>query len=126
MATDAVISDLDAENQPAPTRLRKLMAAATSSAKEAYGGRQAEAAIRDWGRYDDAVRQTVQDMDQRRMDYVDTLFQDCGFSREQAEQNARVLYAGLIGLEQLATRKNARSSDDLIHLLETLLAGPKA
>ena len=121
MATDAVISDLDAEGQPAPERLRKLMATATSSANEAYGGRQAEAAIRDWGRYDKAVQNAVQDVDQRRMGYVAALFQDCGFTPGLAEQNARLLYAGLVGIAHL----RASESKDLGTLLEILLASPK-
>ncbi len=120
-ATQAVITRLDAGESPAKERLQQLVNTATSGANTPYGGRLAEAATRDWGRYDAQVRRVVKDMDQRRVGYVAGLFCELGFTPDVAGLRARLLYGGLLGLEHLSDGQNPTLPGDLKQLLDMLL-----
>ena len=124
-ATDTVIRGLENSELAPRTRLRQLLQLAASDRDRAYGGDLAEAAIRDWARYDGAVKTALRQIDRRRLDYVAGLLRDCGQGRERARINADILYGALGGLKQLSYLKQVNPTQALQHLLDTMLTqGP--
>jgi hypothetical protein len=66
--------------------------------RRAFSGKLAlERAIRSWATVDSTARNAVQAIDRRRLDYVESLLRDAGFSRETAQARARILYWTFIG-----------------------------
>ncbi|MEE9387803.1 MAG: TetR/AcrR family transcriptional regulator [Paracoccaceae bacterium] len=122
VATDAVITALDQGEMAPREHLSRLMEIATSTANAAYGGPQAEAAIRDWARYDRTVRTAVATIDQQRIHYVQGLLQKLGQDRKLAAHNARILYAALIGLAQISGLNGLSPQQDLLLLLDRIIA----
>src|SRR5580698_838698 len=68
---DEVIEAVEAEDKDARSRLRQLFALAAASGREML---KIELAIRNWARRDDAVAERLQQVDNRRMNYMRTLF----------------------------------------------------
>ena len=123
-ATGAVIEALEDSNTPAETRLHRLMTLATSDQVTPYGGPMAEAAIRDWARYDNMVQTAVSDVDQQRINYVKDLFVELRHSEMNAQSNANLLYGALIGLLQLSNLGGLNPQDELLNLLDRMLSAP--
>jgi AcrR family transcriptional regulator len=90
VAAEEIIADLEAiagDESPLPVLLR-----------QAFSGKLAlERAIRSWATVDSTARNAVQAIDRRRLDYVESLLRDAGFSRETAQARARILYWTFIG-----------------------------
>jgi AcrR family transcriptional regulator len=90
VAAEEIIADLEAiagDESPLPVLLR-----------QAFSGKLAlERAIRSWATVDSTARNAVQAIDRRRLDYVESLLRDAGFSRETAHARARILYWTFIG-----------------------------
>lgn len=119
VATDQIITQTDSHSPTAKDRLRRLVDLATQDVEDEYGGNQAEAAIRDWARYSPEAATRLQQVDQHRLRYLETLFKEA--SPAAPAQNARLLYAALIGLEALSTAPATTRTNDLQCLLATLL-----
>jgi AcrR family transcriptional regulator len=102
-ATATIIEAVNAAEQDGPGRLRALteMIASLSASNE-YGGVQAEPAIRDWARVDPTVADAMRQVDGERIDFVCTLFRQCGSDAELAREQATLFYAGFVGLQALA------------------------
>ncbi len=120
-ATKDIIELVNLRASTAKDRLRVLVQISTSSTDTAYGGVLAEAAIRDWARYDKTAAAAVKAVDKRRLDFVQTQFQAHGTPNAICKQNANILYAALIGLEHLSHHGFASRSRDLGALLDHLL-----
>jgi len=90
VAAEEIIADVEAiagDESPLPVLLR-----------QAFSGKLAlERAIRSWATVDSTARNAVQAIDRRRLDYVESLLRDAGFSRETAQARARILYWTFIG-----------------------------
>ncbi len=110
----------DRETDPRD-QLRLLIKTITSDINVPYGGLLAEAAIRDWARFDSEVVQIVRQVDQSRLKYLSTLFRDAGASTIASRQYAILIYGALIGLEYLSCEKLAKLKSDLSALLDLLL-----
>lgn len=123
-ATEAIISYVDGTGGSGRERLQSLVNASTGGEAEAYGGVQVEAAIRDWGRYDPAVREALKSVDQRRLRYVADLFGECGFDANASRSNANLLYGALIGLEALSVHSPIERRQELTRLLGHLAPAP--
>lgn len=124
-ATEAIIAHVDAEGGTPRERLRCLVEISTRADTSAYGGVRVEAAIRDWARYDEAARMALKSVDERRLAYVQALFSDCGFEPPTCRAHARLLYAGLIGLEALSVHSPGDRHAELARLLDMLLASDR-
>lgn len=120
-ATDSIIEALETDDASAVERLRKLVEVSTGSADKDYGGVLVEAAIRDWARYDTSAAETVRTVDEGRLAYLNTLFEQCGFTPAKSVSNSASLYGALIGLASLSHNGLADLRADLGFLLETLL-----
>ncbi len=60
-----------------------------------------ELVIRAWARQDEQVRQVQERIDQQRLAYVHTLLRQILGDTPQAESNSRLLYALVVGSEQM-------------------------
>ncbi len=120
VATHDVISDV-ADGPGPEEQLRQLVYIATSEKSEPYGGAQAEAAIRDWARYDKNVAEALERVDAIRRQFLRVLFEKSGVPPAQCVSYANILYAALIGLEQLSRTGVLERKNDLSALLVLLL-----
>jgi AcrR family transcriptional regulator len=109
---DEVIERVEAEGGDARARLRRLFALAAS----AKGLLKVDLAVRDWARRDAAVAERLRRVDNRRMDYLRSLFGD--FCSPEDEVEARCLLVGSlwIGSHYMAAEHGARSRDDVLEL----------
>jgi AcrR family transcriptional regulator len=118
---DEVIERLEGEGGDARAKLRRLFALASSS--EARGLMKIDLAIRDWARRDKAVARRLRRVDNRRMEYMRSLFG--AFCRDEDEVEVRcLLFASLfIGNKFLAADHGPRSRAEVLELaLRRLLA----
>ncbi|HFQ15115.1 MAG TPA: TetR/AcrR family transcriptional regulator [Rhodobacteraceae bacterium] len=122
VATDAIIAEITRSQQKPHAALSHLLALSVTPPDAPFGGPETEAAIRDWGRYEDFVARAVRQVDRQRVDFVSQLMQQYGLPEHAAEQKARQLYAGLIGLEALSLSGFDNVAGDLQALLASLLA----
>lgn len=102
-------------------QLQDLVARTADAYQPDVGGRDAEAAIRDWARYDVMVAAELLEIDQMRLDFLRALFGQLGQDKTEAHLSARLLYAGLIGLNTLNPALSSTPQDDLLHLLNRLI-----
>lgn len=120
-ATARIISDIDVHIVSPRQRLRLLLTHIAAGEAGRYGGKDVDAAIRDWARHDAAARETLEAVDARRLDYVAALFRGCGIEAKTSEIQARLLYGALIGTRQLAAPSTSNLREELLMLLEALL-----
>ena len=120
-STETIVTALEAQDQDAEQKLQALIEHASSDASQPYGGVIVEAAIRDWGRYDERVAAIVAQVDQQRLDYLDQLFAECGAKGSKIRQASLQFYSALIGLEALAISGFADVQGDLKQVLKNLL-----
>ena len=116
-----IISTIDAHIASPRQRLRLLLIHIADGEAGRYGGKDLDAAIRDWARHDAAAREVLEAVDARRLDYVAGLFRDCGIEAKTSEIQARLLYGALIGTRQLAAPSPSNLREELLMLLEALL-----
>jgi AcrR family transcriptional regulator len=123
IATKNIISEVT-ESGPDPRgQLRRLIEIVTDNRSDRYGGKLAEAAIRDWARYDADADSTVRAIDQQRLAFLQSLFAASGVPAARAASFAKILFGAFIGLEQLHYFHLADVNGDMTILLELLLAG---
>lgn len=120
-ATQSIIEILEGSDVPAADKLRMLVDVATSDGNAKYDGVLAEAAIRDWARYDARASETVEAVDSQRLNYLDILFGQCGAKPPMIRTNSSILYGALIGMEPLSHAGLVDLRKDLMCLLEKLL-----
>jgi len=88
-ATDEVIFAIDQIKGTHADKLSALINQAAQTPSD-VGGASAEPAIYDWARYDNEVARAVKAVDQKRLAYLTSLFED--------RLNAEVFYAAFLGL----------------------------
>ena len=121
VATLGVIERVDAHSANPVERLQFLVRLSTEPPPKVVGGRGAEGALRCWGRADTAVAERLRAVDAARINYCVKLFREHGMAKDAARQQGRLLYAALIGLEQLDQSGLARLRRDLNAFLQALL-----
>ena len=121
-ASEASIAAVESRGGSGADKLRFLVEIVTGDANEPYGGLLVEAAIRDWARYNKLAAAMVNEVNTLRIEYLETLFRECGADPTVGRTNSIILYSALIGMEALAHAGLADLRKDLRSLLETLLA----
>ena len=121
-ASEASIAAVESRGGSGADKLRFLVEIVTGDANEPYGGLLVEAAIRDWARYNELAAAMVNEVNLLRIEYLETLFRECGADPTVGRTNSIILYSALIGMEALAHAGLADLRKDLRSLLETLLA----
>jgi AcrR family transcriptional regulator len=118
---DEVIERIEGEGGDARAKLRRLFALASSS--EARGLMRIDLAIRDWARRDKKVARRLRRVDNRRMEYMRSLFGD--FCRDEDDVEVRCLLVAslFVANKFLAAEHGPRSRADVLELaLRRLLA----
>jgi AcrR family transcriptional regulator len=117
LSVDEVIERIESEGGDARAKLRRLSALAVSSDEPL----RIDIAVRDWARREQAVADRLRRVDNRRMDYMRSLFG--AFCPDEAEVEARcmVFYSLWIGNHFIAADHGARSRGDVMKLALTRL-----
>jgi AcrR family transcriptional regulator len=118
---EAVIERVERDGGDARTRLRRLFALAFSGTEAL----QIDLAVRDWARRDPAVAERVRRVDNRRMEYLRSLFGAWGQAGAGVEVEARCLLALSlwIGNHFIAADHGARSRTAVLERAARLLEG---
>ena len=120
LATHGTIEKIEHVVDDGRVRLLALIALASGTNDEEYGGTAVEGAIRGWARVDGGVLSVVREIEVARLSFVASLFEMEGVERKISEQNARLFYGAMIGLEQLPGSDRKRTGKELEELLEIL------
>lgn len=108
------------EREPAiPKRLRLLGQIATGAAWPGYKGAPIEPAIRAWSRSDAKVAQMVLQIDEHRLSYLTKMLGEIGITNPEF---ARLIYAALIGLEDLSSRDAQKHAGPMGTLIDLILS----
>jgi AcrR family transcriptional regulator len=117
---DEVIERVEGDgDDDARTKLRRLFAIGASSGEVM----RIELAIRDWARRDKTVAERLRRIDDRRMDYMRSLFGAFCPDEDEVEARCMLAFSVWIGNELIAADHGARSRADVLELaLARLLA----
>jgi AcrR family transcriptional regulator len=112
VGVDEVIERVEGARGDARTKLRRLSAIAGSSDEPL----RIDLAVRDWARRDKGVAQRLRRVDNRRMDYLRSLFGSFCPDQDEAEARCMVFYSLWIGNHFIAADHGARSRADVLKL----------
>ncbi len=118
-STDEVIERVEREGGDARARLRRLFAIASSS--EARGLLRTDLAVRDWSRREQTVAERLRRVDNRRMDYMRSLFGAVCADEDDVEARCVLAFSLYIGNHFIAADHGARSRADVLELVLTRL-----
>jgi AcrR family transcriptional regulator len=110
---DEVIERVDAAGGDARARLRRLSAIAFSSDELL----RIDLAVRDWARRDRAVADRLRRADNRRMDYMRSLFSAFCPDQDEVEARCMIAFSLWIGNHFIAADHGARSRADVAELV---------
>jgi AcrR family transcriptional regulator len=111
---DEAIERVESEGGDARARLRRLFALASSSdIRELLS---VDLAIRDWSRRDQMVAKRLRRVDNRRMDYMRSLFGAFCPDEDEVEARCMVAFSLFIGSPFVAADHGARSRADVVEL----------
>src|SRR6266498_3631819 len=110
--TDAAIERVESEGGDARVKLRRLFALASSSEEWLT----IDLAVRDWARREQAVAERLRRVDNRRMDYLRSLFGAFCPDEDDVEARCMVFYSLWIGSHFIAADHGARSRADVLKL----------
>lgn len=86
-----------------------------------YGGVAAEPALRDWGRTDPQARVVVERVDRQRLADLQEFLRAAGVGENDLAPRALLIYAAVIGLENLRLTTGTEMGQPLRALVERLL-----
>src|SRR5713226_7000978 len=108
--TEEVIERVESAGGDAGAKLRRLFALASS------GVVAVDLAVRDWARREQAVAERLRRIDNRRMDYLRSLFGAFCPDADDVEARCMLYYSLLIGNHFIAADHGARSRADVVKL----------
>jgi AcrR family transcriptional regulator len=118
IAVDEVIEKIEAEGGDARTKLRQLFAMASTSGSQLL---KVELAIRDWAMRDLAVAARLRRVDNRRMDYMRSLFGAFCVDEDDVEARCLLAFSLFIGAPFVRADFGGRSRMEALELaLESL------
>ena len=112
LVVDEVIERVESEGGDARARLRRLSGLAGSSRDLM----RIELAVRDWARRDKTVAKRLRRVDNRRMEYMRSLFGAVCPDEDEVEARCLVFYSLWIGSHFIAADHGARSRADVLKL----------
>jgi AcrR family transcriptional regulator len=113
--TEEVIERLEREGGDARAKLRRLFALTSSSVL------MTDLAVRDWSRRESTVAERLRRVDNRRMDYLRSLFGAFCPDEDEIEVRSMLAFSLLIGNHFIAADHGARSRADVLALTLTRL-----
>ncbi|MEY2449449.1 MAG: hypothetical protein QOH79_2925 [Acidimicrobiaceae bacterium] len=114
---DEVIERVEADDGDARERLRRLFALASSN----RGLLKVEIAIRDWARREKSVAARLRRVDNRRMEYLRSLFGAFCADEDDVEARCMIAMAVFVGSPFIAADHGVRSRADVLDLALTRL-----
>jgi AcrR family transcriptional regulator len=117
---DEVIEQVESGGGDGRARLRRLFELASSMS--ARGLLKVDLAIRDWSRRDRKVARRLRRVDNRRMDYMRSLFGDFCPDEDEVEARCMVAFSLYIGSHFVAADHGDRSRGDVMELVLRRLA----
>ncbi len=110
---DEVIETVEAGDEDARSRLRRLFALAAAS-----GGRQLkiELAIRNWARREEAVAERLRQVDNRRMSYMRSLFGAICEDDDDVEARCLLVFSLFVGAHFVSVDHGGRSRAEVLEL----------
>jgi AcrR family transcriptional regulator len=112
LVVDEVIERVESEGGDARAKLRRLSALASSSRDLM----KIELAVRDWARRDKAVAKRLRRIDNRRMEYMRSLFGAFCPDEDEVEVRCMLVFSVFIGNHFIAADHGARSRADVLKL----------
>jgi len=120
LVVDEVIEQVESEGGDARDKLRRLFALATSSIDDLL---KIELAIRDWGRRDKTVARRLRRVDNRRMDYMRSLFGELTADTDEVEVRCLLAFSVFIGSHLITAGHGSRKRGEVVGLaMDKLLA----
>lgn len=120
VGVDQVIDRVESEGGDAKARLRRLFALVASTGDLM----EIELAIRDWAQRDKAVAKRLWRVDNRRMDYMRSLFAAFCPDEDEVELRCLITFSLFTGAPRIAADHGPRKRADLIELAhERLVEG---
>ncbi len=113
LSVDDVIERVESEGGDARAKLRRLSALASSSDEPL----KIDLAVRDWARRDQTVADRLRRVDNRRMDYMRSLFGAFCPDEDDVEARCMVFYSLWIGSHFIAADHGARSRADVVKVV---------
>ena len=110
---DDVIERVEAQGSDARARLRHLFALGAGIGEEL---RRIELAVRDWARRDAEVAQRLRRVDNRRMDYMRSLFGPLCEDADEVEARCVLAFSLFIGFEFMAADHPGRRRSEVLQL----------
>lgn len=110
---DEVIEAVEAEDDDARSRLRRLFALAAASSGELL---KIELAIRNWARREEAVAERLRQVDNRRMDYMRYLFGAIYEDDDDVEARCLLAFSLFIGSHFVSADHRERSRAEVVEL----------
>jgi AcrR family transcriptional regulator len=111
-AVDEVIGQVEAEGGDAKAGLGRLFALASAS----QGVLTIDLAVRDWARRDEDVAKRLRGVDNRRMDYMRTLFGAFCADEEEVEVRCLFAFSLFVGSPFIAADHGPRSRREMLVL----------
>lgn len=117
VVSEDVITQVEAGGGDARAKLRRLFAIAVSIDDMV----KIEIAIREWGRRDKAVAKRLRRLDNRRMDYMRSLFGQLIDDEDEVEARAMLAFTLFVGNHLIAATHGKRTRADVISLARNRL-----
>ncbi|MFE2140301.1 TetR/AcrR family transcriptional regulator [Streptomyces sp. NPDC059456] len=119
-AAEAVIEEVEREGGEPRAKLERLFAIA-AAADGPTTGVAAELAIRDWARRDESVAGRLRRVDNRRMDYLRSLFSAFCPDEDEVEVRCMFVFSVRIGEYFIAADHGTRSRAEVMRLVQDRL-----
>jgi len=113
ISVDEVIERVDGGGGDAKAKLRRLSALAVARRGEPL---KIDLAVRDWARRDRRVARRLKRVDNRRMDYLRSLFGASNLGDDDVEVRCLLFYSLWIGSHFIAADHGARSRAEVVKL----------
>ncbi|MFF8288243.1 TetR/AcrR family transcriptional regulator [Streptomyces sp. NPDC016309] len=119
--TEAVITHVDEGGGDGRERLERLFTFVAASGDEVPRGPVLDLAVRDWARRDEAVAERLRRVDNRRMDYLRSLFASFCPDPADVEVRCMVTFSVRIGAYVVAADHAGRSREEVMDLTKQWL-----
>jgi hypothetical protein len=120
LTVDEVIERVESEGGDARAKLSRLFFLPSARGRQLL---TIELAIRDWARRDKAVAKRLRRIDNRRMDYMRSLFGSFCPDEEEVEVRCTLAFSTFVGSHFITAEHGPRSRPDVLRLaLKRLLA----
>ncbi len=121
LATKAITATVQQSGLDGRAQLMLLVDIVSLQPGPAFGGIEVEPALRDWGRTDARARAVLERVDRQRLDDLSGFLRLAGVAEAQISGKAQLIYAGVIGLENLRMTTGAEMRPALQALVTSLL-----